>query len=190
MHRRRTLNGRQYPCRDLSCDSKLFATRSDLKRHQREVHRKDEDGKASPVFPCLIESCERHMRGFSRRSNLQDHCSRVHRLDLSLQELTEDSDTIVVKVSNDHGCPPDGDDSRSAFPKADNQRDTMIARPEASDSACKALRTRISTLERERIGKITMCARIDREIKHLKESIALLEGRKDNIERASVDLTI
>ena len=58
-------------CSEPNC-SAAFARKSDLDRHIRAKHSKD------PSHPCPIETCDRHINGFSRKDHLDQHTRKEH----------------------------------------------------------------------------------------------------------------
>ncbi|KAI9812868.1 MAG: hypothetical protein M1827_004386 [Pycnora praestabilis] len=71
---------RPYVCKEPSCE-KLpgFTYSGGLLRHQREVHKKNEDGKKRLM--CPHHDCKRSSGdGFTRKENLNEHLRRVHQI--------------------------------------------------------------------------------------------------------------
>ena len=73
--------------KSFSCDTahcmRKFGSKNDLSRHKREVHGKDDEGRALKLWNCPDVNCERHARGFPRSWNLRDHCQRIHGIEMS-----------------------------------------------------------------------------------------------------------
>ena len=91
---------RNFSCESSTCNIKPFGSKADLLRHQREVHRRDEDGRSLDFYPCPVHLCKRNTRGFARQWNLNEHCRRVHGLPSASPPRedpeTTDSDSLSV----------------------------------------------------------------------------------------------
>lgn len=81
---------RPYKCQVLSCKVTDFASRGDLKRHEREVH-------TPPSLVCHIISCKRHRRGFSRKDNLVQHMKRAHNQE-DFGDMTASADPTMSPI--------------------------------------------------------------------------------------------
>ena len=164
---------RVFPCLELSCDVKPFGSRSDLKRHQREVHHRDEDGNSCLPLPCPIELCERHGKAFQRRWNLQEHLRRVHP-DYKPQTLFDEPSSI------EEWREMDDRPRRRGSPDSTYSSDSVStedSRHGSRDSSCAGLRITLSILEKQRQQLVK---KMDQEISKVKFSIAQNQKRKNS----------
>ena len=64
-------HSKPYICQVTNCKHTRFGDKGGLDRHNREVH-------GSQAYYCPWNSCNRHIRGFARESNLFQHQQRCH----------------------------------------------------------------------------------------------------------------
>ena len=158
-----------FRCLDRNCDTKPFGSRSDLKRHQREVHHRDEDGNPCLLLPCPVFRCERHEKGFPRRWNLEDHVRRMHPDYKSQTLFNEPSSIDEFREIDDRPHRRGSPDSSYSSDSTSTEGSSHGSR----DSSCEGLRMALSILEKQR-------EKMDQEISRMRSSIAQNEKRKNS----------
>ncbi|KAL2068105.1 hypothetical protein VTL71DRAFT_16203 [Oculimacula yallundae] len=81
---------RPHKCTVPHCKATDFTNLGDLKRHHRTVHRQGS-------FFCPSLSCKRHVKGFGRKDNRDEHVKRVHSAGMMMSSSPEGQDM------EDHG---------------------------------------------------------------------------------------
>ena len=79
---------RLYLCIQSGCRVGPLKDPAGLTRHLREVHGLRKDGTIAETFPCPEPTCQRHKRGFRRKSNMKDHYKRTHLTDSSSSPMS------------------------------------------------------------------------------------------------------
>ena len=165
---------RKFACESPACIIKPFSSKADLLRHQREVHRRDEDGRCLDVFPCPVKLCKRNTRGFARQWNLHEHCRRVHGMQSpsppreELGVTDSDSSSIAHWIRSLGTSPPDPLDVAS-------WETLPLTKWEQSPSLVQRdLQAKLHSLQSHRAHIVRT---FDAGIRSLEEAIELLENQ-------------
>ena len=125
-------------------------------------------------------SCERRSKGFKRRSNLRDHCLRLHNLDMPLQQLVEEPKSMGADHQSMLEDASDHNGFWSEFLERSPGHHAFDTGQHAVTTDSEALWNRISAMERE---SKEVHAKIDSRINSLEKLVAVLKGPESSCQR-------
>ena len=163
-------HNRPYICQEIGCEKILgFTYSGGLHRHQREVHHKHGDPKASCL--CPHRDCKRSIvgRGFTRKENMTEHLRRVHKGEV--HEPAMSSHTLGATIDGAFSSTsPNAQDSRKRRKLAQDGRsaDPIDDGDDAGYKSKKDLNLEVKRLLSELEYK-------DDKIRHLESVIDKLE---------------
>ena len=172
---------RPFACTEKACTVKPFGDKAGLLRHRREVHGTQGHVRLSQAYNCPNPTCKRNRRGFARRSNMIEHCRRVH--EMCIDEDAESHEYRSPSISADSAQIelPIGD----AKDEAQQSVVDRDRRPGDSNVAVlRRLRARLDEMQRQKENVIrnfdsqknTAMQRFDSDITTLSNTLSLLKG--------------
>jgi len=136
---------RPHRCPIPGCKARPFSNQGDLKRHKRSVH-------GRPQLVCPEFSCPRHLRGFARKDNLNQHLSRCH------------SQAHKVKAAS---CSLEGDRETSNEQEDAVTEQMDVVKSDDDDDKNAMLKAKLLELEMKR-------TEIEGDIEAVKRTLALM----------------
>lgn len=148
---------RPYVCLNPGCIDVNFGNKAGLHCHERERH-------GSTKLPCPISVCRRHVKGFSRKRNLDLHIKTCHGFSTEqvVSQETRIEDVFSESLAEEYGLGMRGD------------IESITGGTSNIDSI--SLQAKLQELEKEK-KELELCqARVDGDILALKRALQIVSG--------------